>query len=102
MCGKDVTRYNEDIDFSDVDTQFVWISVMWIPSSSGYPVRLDTQFVWIRTFVWILIRPFVCSENFHQQVKENYKHWDFIRNVFGLFYFMFCKVFCKMLSYLFM
>ena len=80
MCGKDVTRYNEDIDFSDVDTQFVWI----------------------RTFVWILIRPFVCSENVHQQVKENYKHWDFIRNVFGLFYFMFCKVFCKMLSYLFM
>ena len=67
MCGKDVTRYNEDIDFSDVDTQFVCI----------------------RTFVWILIRPFVCSENFHQQVKENYKHWDFIRNVFGLFYFMF-------------
>ena len=36
MCGKDVTRYNEDIDFSDVDTQFVWISVMWIPSSSGF------------------------------------------------------------------
>ena len=39
MRGKDVTRYNEDIDFSDVDTQFVWI-----PSSSGYPVRLDSNF----------------------------------------------------------